>query len=435
MSSSRLLAAQRLEEETGVMENGKSYDVIVLGAGIVGTCVALHLAKRGLSVALVDRRGPGEETSYGNAGLIEGATVYPQSFPRGLSRLVRIALHRAPGTNYHLAFLPRVTPWLFSFRSWSTPALLEATAYIMRPLFARAVAEHEELLRESDALQYLRRTGWLKVYRTESVFAATLNERELASEFMIPHRVLDVDEAQALEPSLGAVFSRAVLWESVASISNPLAETRALAARFSALGGAVIRLSATGLRRTKDRWNVETSTQAISSPEVVVCLGPWTPDMIRPLGVKLPLAVKRGYHLHFHSTGNAGLGRPVVDIENGYCLAPMEQGIRVTTGAEFAHRDAPATPVQFNRVLPAAKQLFPLGAPAESVPWMGSRPCFADSRPVIGRCPGHPGLWLAFGHGHWGLTLGPVTGRLIAELISGATPFCDPTPYGAERFG
>ena len=124
----------------------------------------------------------------------------------------------------------------------------------------------------------------------------------------------------------------------------------------------------------------------------------------------------------------------MLDAENGYVLAPMEQGIRVTTGVEFAARDAPPTPVQFDRLLPAARELFALGEPVEAQPWLGARPCFPDSRPVIARAPRQRGLWLAIGHAHWGLTLGPATGRLIAEMMTGATPFCDPKPYGAERF-
>jgi len=115
-------------------------------------------------------------------------------------------------------------------------------------------------------------------------------------------------------------------------------------------------------------------------------------------------------------------------------LAPMEQGIRLTTGVEFAARDAKPTPVQFDRLMPAARELFALGEPVEAQPWLGARPCFADSRPVIGPAPGEDGLWLACGHGHWGLTLGAVTGRLLTEMITGATPFCDPKPYSAERF-
>ena len=152
-----------------------------------------------------------------------------------------------------------------------------------------------------------------------------------------------------------------------------------------------------------------------------MALGPWAPDLLEPLGIKLPLAVKRGYHRHFRPRGNAGLTRPVVDVDNGYCLAPMEQGIRLTTGAEFADRDAPPTP---GAVRPAdaggRRACFRSASAVEAQPWMGSRPCFADSMPVIGRAPGQTGLWLAYGHAHWGLTLGPATGRLVAEMITGA---------------
>src|SRR5262249_54877945 len=150
---------------------------------------------------------------------------------------------------------------------------------------------------------------------------------------------------------------------------------------------------------------IATESGTIDAPEVIIALGPWSTDVLRPLRIDLPLGVKRGYHRHFRAKGNAALVRPVLDADNGYCLAPMEQGIRVTTGAEFAARDAPPTPVRLGRLLPAASALFPLGDPVEPAPWMGARPCFADSRPVIGRAPGQSGLWLAFGHGHWGLTL------------------------------
>jgi D-amino-acid dehydrogenase len=166
----------------------------------------------------------------------------------------------------------------------------------------------------------------------------------------------------------------------------------------------------------------------------VVALGPWSPDVLEPLGIKVPLGIKRGYHRHYTAQAGATLSRPIVDIEYGYAITPMEQGIRLTTGAEFAARDAPPTPVQFALVLPHAKELFPLGAQNESTTWLGRRPNMPDALPVLGRAPGQSGLWLDFGHGHWGLTLGPVCGRLLAEMMTGATPFTDPAPYRAERF-
>ena len=386
-------------------------DAMVLGAGIVGTSIALHLAKRGLSVALVDRAGVGEQTSYGNAGIIEGNTIFPPAFPSDFGAFMRIAFKRASEANYHLSFLPRVMPWLLAFRAASRPKRLAETAGLIRPLFSRAVAEHEALMAEAGATHYLRKTGWLKVYRGKKSFAALAREFDLAAKFGLPLQALDAAGGHALEPSLNPVFSHAVFWPQAASVSNPLGVTRAYAARFTALGGIILSGDARSLHRTGNRWRVETDEGALDAAECVIALGPWAPDLLKTLDLNLPLAVKRGYHRHFRAQGNASLSRPVLDAEAGYLVTPMEQGIRITTGVEFAARDATPSPVQFDLLMPKVRQLFPLGARADDKTWLGSRPCFPDSRPVISRVPGRAGLWLAIGHAHWGLTLGPATGR------------------------
>ncbi|MEP7030264.1 MAG: FAD-binding oxidoreductase [Pseudolabrys sp.] len=409
-------------------------DAIVLGAGIVGVSIALHLAKRGLSVALVERAGVGEQTSYGNSGVIEGSTVLPPAFPSSFSALMRVALKRASEANYHWTSLPQVAPWLFAFRAASRPDKIVETARLNRPLFATAMAEHEKLMAESGATRYLRKTGWLKVYRSEGAFAGLKREFDLAAEFGLPLERLDPQGVQALEPSLNPAFARAVFWPKAASLSNPLAVTQAYAARYAALGGLTLSGDARSLHRSGNGWRVETNEGGVDSLNVVVALGPWAPDVLEPLGLRLPMGIKRGYHRHFKAQGNAALVRPVVDVENGYLITPMEQGIRLTTGAEFAPRDARPTPVQFDRIMPKVRQLFPLGERADDKTWLGARPCFPDSRPVIGPAPKLGGLWLAIGHAHWGLTLGPSTGRMIAEMITGETPFVDPAGFAAERF-
>lgn len=409
-------------------------DAMVLGAGIVGVSVALHLAKRGLSVALVDRAGVGEQTSYGNAGVIEGNTIFPPAFPSDPGTFLRIALKRAGEANYHLSFLPHVMSWLLAFGAASRPERLTENARLIRPLFSRAVAEHEALMAEAGATRYLRKTGWLKVYRGEKSFAALTPEFDLAAKFGLPLQVLNTGGARALKSSLNPVFAHAVFWPQAASVSNPLGVTRAYAARFEARGGVTLAGDARTLHRAGNRWRVETDEGALDAAECVVALGPWANDLLRMQGLKLPLAIKRGYHRHFRAQGNAGLSRPVLDAEAGYLITPMEQGIRITTGVEFAARDAKPTPVQFDRLMPKARELFPLGERADDKTWLGSRPCFPDSRPVIGRAPALAGLWLAIGHAHWGLTLGPATGRMIAEMVAGETPFCDPAPYRADRF-
>ena len=409
-------------------------DVIVLGAGIVGTASALHLAKRGLGVALVERAGAGEATSYGNAGVIGGAGVFTAPFPRNFAALLRVALKQAPEANFHWSALPRLAPWLLAYFRASAPERLEASARALRPLMAASVAEHAALLAESGGEEYLRRDGWISLYRSDDAFRSLAPQLALGAELGVRADRLDVAQTLALEPALAPVFRHAVHWPDIASVSDPLAVTRAYAARFAALGGVLLDGDARSLHRVGGGWRVDTAEGPVDAAMAVVALGPWAPDVLEPLGLALPLAVKRGYHRHFQPKGNAVLGRPVLDVEGGYVLAPMRQGVRLTTGAEFALRDAAPTPVQVAAVTPTAKELFPLGEPVEAEPWMGARPCFPDMRPVIGPAPGLPGLWLNYGHNHFGLTLAAAGGRLLAEMITGATPFADPAPYAAERF-
>lgn len=409
-------------------------DVIVLGAGIVGISIALQLAKRNMSVALIERAGPGEQTSYGNSGVIEGSTVLPPAFPNDFGALLRIALKQASDANYHLSFLPWAAPWLLAFRAASDPKAIEQTARINRPLFARAVAEHEELMLESSATQLLRRNGWFKLHRSDAALRNMARELELAREFGVPVEVLDPDAARKLEPSLNPVFRHAAYWPAAVSLSDPLALTKAYAARFMALGGLTLKGDALSLHRSGSNWRVETDEGPVDASEVIVALGPWAPDLLKNFGIRLPMGFKRGYHRHYKTEDSAPLSRPVVDVQYGYLFTPMRQGIRVTTGAEFAARDAAPTPVQFDRFMPRLKELYKIGPRADEQTWLGARPCFPDSRPVIGRAPGQKGMWLAIGHAHWGLTLGPVTGRLLAEMMSGETPFLDPKGFAAERF-
>jgi D-amino-acid dehydrogenase len=154
---------------------------------------------------------------------------------------------------------------------------------------------------------------------------------------------------------------------------------------------------------------------------------------VRVLGYRFPLFAKRGYHRHY--TGGQAPRLSLLDADGGLVIAPMQRGVRITTGAEFARLDAPPTPVQLARAHALASELLDLPQPVEPEPWLGARPCTADMLPVIGPAPRHRGLWFNFGHAHQGFTLGPVSGRLLAELIEGAQPLVDLAPYAAQRFG
>jgi D-amino-acid dehydrogenase len=412
-------------------------EAIVLGAGMVGVSAALHLQQRGRDVVLIDRHElAGEETSFGNAGLIECASVFPYMFPRDLAEILRYATNRAPAVRYSLLDLPSYLPWLVRYFLASAPEKALRGAMGVLPLIRRSLVEHEALVTEAGVPELLRRTGWIKLFRSDATLATAVGDLERARQFGVAGDILDAGAVARREPHLIGKFSGAIHFTEPGFIPDPGALAKAYAALFKRKGGRFL----TGDARTLEqdgsgRWSVATSEGRLRAREAVVALGPWSDQIFGPLGYSIPLGVKRGYHLHLAPRGNAVLQHPVLDSDLGYLLAPMNRGIRLTTGVEFARRDAPPTPVQVERALPRARALFPLGEPIDAKPWKGARPCLPDMLPVVGRAPRHTGLWFDFGHQHHGLTLGPATGRLLAELMTGETPFADPAPFRVERFG
>jgi len=410
------------------------FDVIVLGAGIVGVSSALHLQDRGRRVALVDRRGPGEETSFGNAGLIESSSVVPYGFPRDLGTLLRYMRNRSTDLYWDYKALPSFATWLARFWWESSPARLKGAANDMLPLIRQSVAEHDVLIERAGLQSLAHDGGWIEAFRTRSEYerqasAAAVTERTFGL------RVVPCDAAAlvALEPGIAPGFCGALHWQDPKSISNPGALTKGYARLFKEGGGALLTGDALTLRQEDDAWTVQTSQGRISAKEVVVALGPWADKVFEPLGYRIPLRAKRGYHMHYEATRSM-LAIPLVDTEKGYVVAPMQGRLRLTTGVEIARREALPTGVQLERAEAVARPIFGLGRRLNDAPWLGLRPCTPDMRPVIGRAPRHRGLWFSFGHNHHGLTLGPVTGRLLAEMMTGEEPFTDPYPFRPERF-
>lgn len=412
----------------------RTADVIVLGAGMVGVSAALHLQARGREVVMIDRRGAGLETSFGNAGLIERASLFPYVFPRDPAKLVKYALNLLPEAHYHFTALPSVAPWLMRYWRESAPERVARSIAARRPLIESSLIEHEALIQQAGAGALLRRTGWIKLFRKRETLAHGVADAEKLRKFNLHIDVLDAAGVAAREPSLAPVVG-AVHYLDTASVSDPGALAKAYADLFLSRGGRFVAADALTLEQEPDgRWSVAEPDGRIGARDVVLALGPWSDQIFRRYGYEIPFGFKRGYHMHYAAGAGATLNHPVLDADNGFLLAPMAKGVRLTSGAEFAPRDAPPSPVQIEMCEPIARKLFPLGEALDRAPWKGARPCLPDMLPVLGPAPRHKGLWFDFGHAHHGLTLGPVSGRLLAEMMTGETPFTDPRPYRADRF-
>ena len=410
-------------------------DVIVLGAGIIGVSTALQLARRGKSVALVDRREPGMETSYGNAGLIQREGVVPYSFPQQFAQILRYARNNRIDAHFHWSAMPSVSSFLAKYWWHSNVPRHELIARAYAPLIEHSIATHDELIREAGAEDLIAKNGWQEVFRSQAKLDETVREADrLKREYDLSFKVLTPAELAVAEPNLSDDFVGALKWEDPWAVKDPLALTRAYVALFEKLGGRVLTGDAKSLSKTATGWRIIAGEGVVEAKDVVVALGPWSDTVTKPLGYNFLVGVKRGYHMHYAPKGNAKLNGWTMDAERGYFLAPMNQGIRLTTGAEFARRDAPKTPVQLARAEAVAREIFPLGERLDKEPWMGARPCTPDMMPVIGKAPRHDGLWFAFGHAHHGLTLGPVTGQVIAEAMMGEKTRIDISAYRPERF-
>ena len=410
-------------------------DVIVCGAGIVGVSVAAHLRKRGLDVVLVDRQAPGQGTSFGNAGLVQREAVFPHAFPRAASELRRIARNRSIDAVYQLPALPRLFAPLLQYWRNSHPARYTRAVRGHAQLIATCIDEHLALAGEAGATALLRPIGYLSLFGDAAKLDAAAAKAEAARRaFDVRYEMLDGDAVAAAEPHLLAAKAGAIHWTDPLSVSDPHGLTVAYARLFTDAGGTIATGDAATLTRSPAGWRVQTADGPVEAASAVVALGYASDTLTRRFGYAPPLFGKRGYHMHYGLRGNAVVHHPMLDADSGFMLVPMRYGIRLTTGAEFARRDAAATPVQLERAEPVARGLLPLAERVDGMPWMGVRPSTPDMLPIIGQAPGQEGLWLCFGHAHQGLTLGPSSGRLLADMMTGGQPFVDPAPYRPDRF-
>ncbi|KRR20130.1 amino acid dehydrogenase [Bradyrhizobium lablabi] len=410
----------------------RNADVVVLGAGIVGVSTAYAARQRGMSVVLIDRREPGSETSYGNAGIISSGSVSPLNNPSLWKSLPKYLGNRHAALRWNPLWAVRNAGWVARFLANSATSRFEPRATALHGLIGASARLHREWIVKAGVGHRLRETGWLRAWRSDAV-ASAKQEQAMLADYGIASELLDRQAISALEPDIVPVYKVGLLHTETASVDSPGAVVKAYARMLEGAGGEVRRAEIKAITPDGNRWRVVLASGEISARHVVVALGPWSADILRPLGYRVPLAFERGYHREFKPNPARSLRRPVYDIDGGFIMTPMEQGIRVTSGVELTDRDAPSSFAQLDQVVPLARGVAEFGD-AVGEAWRGSRPTLPDSLPMIGPAPRHAGLWLAFGNQHIGFTTGPATGAAIAAMISGAPSSYDVAPFAPGRY-
>lgn len=408
--------------------------IAVIGAGIVGVACALHLQRDRHEVTVLDPRAPGTATSFGNAGGIVTSAVVPNSTPALWRDIPRMLFDRDSAVRVRWRYLPQITPWLIRFLLAGRDARVQAIADALQPIVTHAYDAHRELITLSGADDLVRPVGWLKVYETEAAFAHTQYDRDIMAARGVRSDVLGPDELRQLEPNLARRYVKALFQPDSAFVASPHRLVQAYAAQFQHLGGSFAQERVRSVQPVEGGVRLDCELGFRSFDAVVIAAGAWSKELARQVGDRVPLDTERGYHLNIEP-GDAGeLRRAVVFPERGFVLAPMLDGIRLTSGVELAGVHAPPDFSRIQRLLPAAREALPGLSDRVTRQWLGYRPSTPDSLPVIGRSPHSRGVFYAFGHQHLGLTLSAITGRLIAAAVAGRQPEFDLTPYRAARF-
>lgn len=418
-------------------------EVTVLGSGMVGVSCALALQAKGWCVTLIDKRGPGEETSFGNAGVLSRSSLLPFNRPGLLRALPHMLLKSSPALQLRASALMQ-WPWLFQFLWHAKASSFEVTSVALDALIQLSMATHSIWIHQAQVENLLHDKGWLWLYSNPESFASSAVTRGILQEFSVNMEVLTSQSLTDLEPHIAPKFSHALWMKDAMSVSNPRALVKAYAQQFIRAGGKFQINAVLGITQQSEGWQCHTASGHVhDTPNLVVAMGPWSDALLAashlPQPKRVPLGFERGYHRHFKPVEGVKLGRPVYDTSGAYVLSPMQNDrgetmIRLSTGVELAAQHAAFNAQQLEDAEIAVRKVFPLNESITGSDWLGARPTTPDSRPVIGEVPGCPGLWLAYGHQHIGFSTGSGTGVLLSELMSCQPTSIDPRPFSPARF-
>ncbi|MDE0189280.1 MAG: FAD-dependent oxidoreductase [bacterium] len=408
-------------------------DVVVVGGGIIGLCSALHLQRRGYEVTIIDRGPPGNGASGHNAGLFSIGNCLPSATPGAIRSVPKMLLDPLSPLAIRWRYLPRLTPWLTRFLAASRPSRVEQLSVAIASLQKLAVRAYADLLPMPDPDSGLFEGGHLLAYGSEASFRKAAYGLQKRRARGIQVEVLDETAVADLYPALSGRISRGVLVPD-SYYFDPPTFTAAVAARFREAGGRWLEHTVRGFRIEGDRVSaVETNGGRVGASLVVIAAGAWSRSLVRALGFDTPLDTERGYGVRIPDPGMSFDG-PLIYMDRHVAITPLPGWLLLAGTDELAGLGAPPNYARADALVRAARELFPDLNDEGAEKWMSFRPSHPDSLPVIGRSPRQTNVYLAYGHGHLGFTMGAITGELIGQLVDAEDTTVDLEPFRPTRF-
>ncbi len=411
--------------------------ITVIGAGIIGMATAAFLQRAGHQVTVVDRLPPGEGCSFGNAGGIAFGEIMPTIHPKIFTKIPGWLLDPLGPLTIRWRYLPKALPWFLAAARNTTSKRIAAITAARAALGLRAVADFETLLKAAGSHDLMVYRETLRVFDSKAQFEAEAEERRVKAEHGFSCEVFSGDEAREMEPALSPHISHGAFHGGWFFVKNPERVVKSLAAEFLRQGGKIIQDDVARIEVVDGKAKIlQLKTGApISLDRLVVCAGAYSHLLAKQLGDHALLEAERGYHIVLPNSG-VSVSRSITYARTPGAATPMEMGLRLAGTDEFAGLDAAPNYKRADALYKVFKQIFPnlIEPDEQATRWMGRRPGTPDSLPVIGPSPRISNVWYGFGHGHMGLTWGPTTGRLLAEMISGKPQNIDMTAFRIDRF-
>ncbi|WP_233835732.1 NAD(P)/FAD-dependent oxidoreductase [Paraburkholderia sp. ZP32-5] len=410
--------------------------VVVIGGGVVGLSCAFYARREGFDVTIVDPGVAEGRASFGNAGVLAFCEQLPLATPELIRELPRLLLSRESPLTVRWRYFPALLPWLIRFALSSSSASVHRAMQGLHALMSGALAAHQDIAHACGTADMLTHTGWIKAWQKAPSRTGS-SERDMLADLGIGMRELSSAELADLAPGFDGVFEAATLFSDCYHVSSPGRYIASIAAQCQASGVRFVDGVVSEFRQERGavRGVLTEAGSRIDADDFIVAGGAWSKRLAAALGDTVPLDTERGYHLMLDVGAAPVLRAPLLWQEKSIVLSQMEDGLRMTSSVEFAGLHALPRYEKIERTLAAVRNTVPSLADARiNSRWLGFRPSVPDSVPVIGRSAQHRNCLFAFGHGHLGLTLGPVTGKLIATQLADRPAPIDLGAFSPARF-
>tara|TARA_B100002019_G_C21229774_1_gene579440 strand:+ start:286 stop:1545 length:1260 start_codon:yes stop_codon:yes gene_type:complete len=418
------------------MENHKCKSVGIVGCGIQGVCTGLQLIKKGIPVTIFDRNDPLSKefkpASYGNAGHFSPYAVLQLNRTDILYDVPKMLLSSYGPLALKWNYVPKMFSWFYHYLKNCNKKSMLHTAKYMHQILNLSLDAYEEIFKEIDTTNLVEKKGIIYVWTNKNLKSRNL-EIKVRKDLGIKQKLLSKEEIIKLEPNLNPVFDAGVIFDYAMHARDPHGILRKVFRLFLENGGKFIQSDVKSLSQTSyNETLIKTDNEEYKFEKSVIASGAFSKKFTDQLGEKIPLDTERGYHVHFKNQQDL-ISRPVIFLDRGFGMTPMNQGLRAVGTVELGGLENPLSKKRINYIINCAKELLPqLGNHDDE--WLGFRPTLPDFLPILGPSLKNKNIIYAFGHQHLGWTLGAITGKIISGIVAGEKTNLDLTPYSSKRF-